>query len=180
MPEVHALPAQPILYHQGQTNDCGPFSLAIAASCFWPGRYPPADVARRLARYRVPRLGASLPWGLAGVGRALGLSVTTGWLGQLRDLKRCVDGGLPAIVLVHPSDFIGTPWYTLHYRVVVGYRDDVALPGGGEVYFACSGSYAESFGDERPGNVAISYQLLLGQWHTWLTPRWWATVKPAN
>ena len=45
MPEVHALPAQPILYHQGQTNDCGPFSLAIAANCFWPGRYPPADDA---------------------------------------------------------------------------------------------------------------------------------------
>ncbi len=175
--EIHRLAAQPTIMHQGATNACGPYSLAMAASCFWPGRYGPDVLAERLRLFRVPGVGATIWWGLVLVGRSLGLDVRDHWLGQIADLKACVDANHPAIVLVHPDDFDGTPAYTLHYRVVVGYRDDPALPGGGELYFACSGSWADALGDGRPGNVALSYARFQGQWHTYLTVRWWTEVS---
>jgi hypothetical protein len=124
----------------------------------------------------VPLLGATLPWGFVLASRALGLAARGHWLGTLQDLKRAVDSGTVAAVIVHPDDWPGVPWYALHYRLVVGYRDDAAIAGGGELYFACSGTASPGLPDGRPGNVAISYARFGAQWHTYLTPRWWAEL----
>lgn len=176
--QIRRLPVLPRLTHQGRTNDCGPHALAMAASCYWPGKCDPADAARRLRPFRLPGVGATMPWGIVLAGRWLGLAVRGHWFGKLADLKRCVDAGHPAIVVVHPDDFAGTPWYSLHYRVVVGYLDDPALPGGGELYFACSGAWAEALPGGRPGNVAVSYARFRRQWHTWATVYWYAELAP--
>ena len=174
--------------HQGRTNACGPYALAMAASCFPELATPPAgsgrtgapspeEAARRLRLFRVPGIGATMPWGIVLAGRALGLDVRGHWLGRLADLKRCVDAGHPAIVIVHPDDFPSCRWHALHYRVVVGYRDDPSLPGGGELYFACSGARSGCLEDGRPGNVALSYDQFSRQWTTYLTINWYAEVS---
>ncbi len=175
--EVHRLAQLPPALYQGRTNDCGPFALAAAATSLLGTTVPPFDAARRLRLYRVPFLGATLPWGFVSAARALGLMARGHWLGRPEDLKRAVDGGTVAAVIVHPTDWRGIPWYALHYRLVVGYRDDPALPGGGELYFACSGTPAPAFSDSRPGNVAVTYARFRAQWHTYLTPRWWAELR---
>jgi len=181
---VRHVPILPEIMHQGRTNACGPYALAMAASCFpdlagrtgRTGALSPVETARRLRPFRVPGVGATMPWGIVLAGRALGLDVCGHWLGRLADLKRCVDAGHPAIVVVHPDDFPGCRWHALHYRVVLGYRDDPSLPGGGELYFACSGAWNDSLEDGRPGNVALSYDQFRRQWTTYLTINWYAEV----
>jgi hypothetical protein len=173
---VHRVANAPRIWNQGPRNDCGPYSLAIAADSVCPGRSEPADALRLLRLLRVPGLGATPPWSLRPAGRSLGLIVRGHWLGRIRDLRAAVDAGQPTIILVHPDDVAGCPWYALHYRVVLGYRDDERLPGGGEFYLACSAAASPPFFDGRPGNLAMSYARLSGQWHTYLTPRWYAAV----
>ena len=173
---VHRLARVPVPLFQGQTNDCGPFALAAAATSLLGSEVTPVDAARRLRFFRVPRLGATLPWGFLFAARALGLAARGHWLGRLDDLKRAVDAGQIAAVIVHPDDWGRLPWHALHYRLVVGYRDDPARPGGGDLYFTCSGTPTPSLPDELPGNVAVSYARFQAQWHTYLTPRWWARI----
>ena len=173
---VHRLAQPPIARFQGHANDCGPFALSAAASSLLESEVAPSEAARRLRPFRVPLLGATMPWGFVFAARALGLAARGHWLGRLEDLQRAVDGGIVAAVIVYPNDWGGLPWYALHYRLVVGYRDDPALPGGGELYFACSGTPAPPFADGRPGNVAVSYARFRAQWHTYLTPRWYAEL----
>lgn len=177
--DLQRLRVLPEILQQGQTNACGPYSLAMAASCVWPGRHSPAEIGRRVRLFRVPWLGATLPWGIASAGRSLGLDVRARWLGRIEDLKRCVDVGHPAIVLVHPDERAGCAWYALHYRVLVGYRDDPSLPGGGEFYFACSATRCRALGGGRPGNLALDYAQFRRQWATYLTPNWYAEVTRA-
>jgi hypothetical protein len=173
-PETRRLATLPPILHQGASNDCGPFALAMAATALLGTAVPPAETARRLRFLRVPFLGATLPWGILFAARGLGLAAHGHWLGRIADLTRLVDLGLVPLVLVHPDDWPSLPWYALHYRVVVGYRDDPSLPGGGELCFACSGSPASALPDGLPGNVAISYAQFQRQWHTYITPRWYA------
>ncbi len=175
--QIHRLARPPIARFQGHANDCGPYALAAAATSLRGSEVTPSEAARRLRLFRVPSLGATMPWGFVFAARALGLVAREHLLGHLEDLKRAVDRGEVAAVIVQPNDWGHIPWYALHYRLVVGYRDDPALPGGGELYFACSGSPTPPFPDARPGNVAVTYARFEAQWHTYLTPRWWAALS---
>lgn len=174
---VHRLAQLPPTLFQGQTNDCGPYALAAAATSLLSSEVVPSEAARRLRLLRVPLLGATLPWGFVRAAQALGLRARGHWLGRLEDLKRAVDGGSIAAVIVHPDDWGRIPWNALHYRLIVGYRDDPGLPGGGELYFACSGTPTAALPDGRPGNVAVPYARFRAQWHTYLTPRWYAVLS---
>ena len=113
------LPRLPHL-SQGQTNNCGPYALAMVLGGFFPGRYQPPDVARLMRWLRIPRVGATLPWAIEVAGAQCGLRVKTGWFGRIETVKWWLDRGCPVLVIVHPDDFSGCPWYALHYRVVVG------------------------------------------------------------
>ena len=153
-------------------------SLAIAGDCLRPGAVEPATTLRLLRFLRVPGLGATPPWSLGFVAPRVGLALRGRLFGRIADLRATIEAGRPAIVLVRPDESGRVPWYTLHYRVVLGFRDDAGLAGGGELYFACSGCGRPPFGDERPGNVAIDYATFERQWRTWFTPRWFAVVEP--
>ena len=177
---VRRVPGSPRIWWQGPKNDCGPFALAIASDCLWPGAIEPATTLRLLRFLRVPWLGATPPWSLGLVAPRVGLALRGRRFGRIDDLRTAIEAGQPAIVLVRPDEAARVPWYTLHYRVVLGCRDDAGLPGGGELYFACSGCGRPPFGDERPGNLAIDYATFERQWRTWLTPRWFAVVEPRS
>jgi len=174
---VHKQARAPIPLFQGQSNDCGPYALAVAATSLLGTEVTPSETARRLRLFRLPWLGATLPWGFVLAASGLGLTVRGRFLGRLEDLKRAVDEGRVAAVVVHPDDWPGVPWFALHYRLVVGYRDDAEIHGGGELYFACSGTPTAVLPDGKPGNVAISYARFRAQWHTYLTPRWYAGLS---
>ncbi|MBI2939609.1 MAG: C39 family peptidase [Chloroflexi bacterium] len=171
---------RPVPYlFQGPANDCGPFALAMVLGGFWPERFSPQHVMSLMRRLRVPMVGATLPWAISVAGSRCGLHVHTHWFGTLDEVKRWVERDCPVLVIVHPDDFRRCPWYALHYRVVVGFRDDADLPGGGELYFRCSAA-PPCPGGEAPGNVTLSHADFQRQWRTWLTPNWYAAVWPAE
>jgi hypothetical protein len=174
--QVRRVPGSPRISWQGRTNDCGPHALAMAADCLRPGEVGPEATGRLLRFLRVPGLGATPPWGLGIVAPRIGLTLKGRFFGQIADVRAAVDAGRPAIVIVRPDETSACPWYALHYRVALGYRDAPGLPGGGELYFACSGCGRPPFGDSRPGNLAVDYATFARQWRTWLTPRWYAVV----
>ena len=166
----------PQVTSQGRANDCGPHALAMALSA--RGRRPvcPEIAGRALRSWRIPWIGATLPWGQGAAARRLGFSVRGGWFGRLEDIKRGIDNDRPVIVIVHPDDFGQCPWYALHYRVVVGYVDDTKLTGAGELYLACSATATAGLSAEHPGNVAMTYERFVSQWRTWLTINWWLEI----
>lgn len=124
--------------------------------------------------YRVPLLGATFPWGVVAAVRAYGLRARVGYLGKLHDLKHHVDCDRPVIVLVRPTDLPGHRFYDLHYRVLVGYRDD-ANAGEGQLYFNCS-SAGGSTEPSRPGNVVLGCDTFLRQWLVLGLFTWYAAV----
>ncbi|MCL4395305.1 MAG: C39 family peptidase [Chloroflexi bacterium] len=160
-------------------NDCGPHAAAMAISFYYPGGVNPASVARDMAFFRVPVLGATLPWGIR---HALGkhhLNATGASFRTLATLRESVAANQPAIVIVRPTDLPSCPWFTLHYRVLVGYLDDPLVAGGGELYFNCSAAPQRPSPSPAPGNVTVDYRTFLGkQWHTYLTRRWAVSVWP--
>lgn len=142
----------------------------------------PFEVTRRLRPWRVPFVGATLPWGVIAVARSFGVKADGHWLGRIGEIERAIDRGRAPVVIVHPDDFGVTPFFTLHYRVVVGYEKTGPEEQDGRLYFACSALperelFGESDGLARPGNLALDYRDFLRQWHTYLTIRFWAELS---
>lgn len=174
--DLRRVPGSPRIWYQGRTNDCGPHALAIAADCLRPGEVAPEMTLRLLRPLRVPGVGATPPWSLALVAPRIGLSLDGRFFGRIGNVRAAICAGRPVLVIVRPDEASSPPWYALHYRVVLGYRDDPALPGGGELFFACSGCGRPPHGDDRPGNMSVDYRSFERQWRTWLTPRWYGVV----
>lgn len=174
---VRRIEGNPRITFQGRTNDCGPHALAIAVDCLRPGEVEPATTLRLLRSLRAPGVGATPPWSLSLVALKVGVTIRNRLFGRVADLCAEIDAGRPILVIVRPDDASIPPWYALHYRVALGYRTDPGLPGGGELYFACSGCGRAPFGDGRPGNLAVDYATFERQWRTWLTPRWYGVVE---
>jgi hypothetical protein len=168
------IPKLPLITSQGSANDCGPHALAMAASALLTSSVAPDDCAELLRPYRVPGLGATMPWGIPLVAKQLGLRTRSGILGATSDLVTAIDAGRPVVVLVHPYDFAAR-WYDLHYRVVVGYERDAT----GLVVrwlLACSATPVPPAGE--PGwNLAQGADVFAAQWHTYLVPRWYAVLS---
>ena len=163
----------PKLYHQGATNACGPCALAMAASCLLPDPPSPAATSALLRPYRLPGVGATMPWGLVTCARQLGLRVSADILGTPAELRAALDGGDVVLVLVHPTDF-ACRWFDLHYRVLVGYE---ASESGRLVrwLFACSATRRAGAG-ERGWNLALPPARFQAQWHNALLPRWYVRL----
>jgi hypothetical protein len=167
------IPKLPLITSQGSANDCGPHALAMAASTLLDSPVSPAECAERLRLYRLPGVGATMPWGIPLAAAQLGLRSHAGVLGTTDDLTAAIDAGRPVVVLVHPSDF-AVRWFDLHYRVVVGYER--AESGAvARLLLACSATPAP-VDSERGWNLIMSIQTFAAQWHTYLVPRWYAEL----
>lgn len=174
---VHTLSTTIPILPQGKTRNCGPYATAMALSHYSTTPVDPTEVAATMHGYRLPFLGATLPWGIAIAVRAWGLCARWGFLGKLHDLKHHICCDRPVIVLVRPLDLPGHHFYDLHYRVLVGFRDDAAIPGGGELYFNCS-SAGGSPASTHPGNVTLSFEAFLQQWRVLGLLTWYLAVAP--
>lgn len=168
----------PLLLQNPSQNDCGPHAAAMAIGYYRPEACDAALIAQEIWFLRVPVIGATLPWGVTVALRRHGLRAIGGWFSPLAALKEHVVANRPVIVIVKPTDLAPCPWYALHYRVVVGYRDDPLLPGGGELYFNCSATPPRVPDAGRPGNVTVDCATFRRQWRTFLTYNWGAAVLP--
>lgn len=157
-------------------NDCGPCSVASVLSFFISAPPSSLAIAKEMEWWRVPLLGATLPWGITHTLHRYGVETTGGFLGSLDDLKRQIDLDRPVVVLVRPTDLRTQPAYSLHYRVAVGYNDRAAL-GDGELYFNCS-AVPLDHSPTHPGNVAVSYKLFRRQWLAYCSINWYAAAYP--
>ena len=168
----------PLLQQPPGENDCGPHAAAMAIGYYQPAGCDAAQIAGRIWFLRVPLIGATLPWGVTCALRSHALRAAGGWFSTLAALKEHVAADRPVIVIVRPSDLARCPWYALHYRVVVGYRDDPLLPGGGELYFNCSATPPRESVTGGPGNLTVDCATFRRQWRTFLTYNWSAAVMP--
>ncbi|MGQ9675907.1 MAG: C39 family peptidase [Chloroflexota bacterium] len=172
------------IFHQGRARNCGPYATAMALSFYLKSPVDPLEVAQAMRGCRVPLVGATFPCGPHTAVRAWGFGARTGYLGKLHDLKHHILCDRPVIVLVRPTDLPGHRPYDLHYRVLVGFRDDDSKPGGGELYFNCSSSSSEVSPAEsaptpsHPGNVTLSYESFLSQWIVAGLFTWYLAVTP--
>lgn len=166
----------PTLIKSQSKNDCGPCSVASVLSLFTPDPPSSQEIAQEFGWWRIPWLGATLPWGIVRVLHRHGLQTTGGFFGTLETLKRQIDLDRPVVVMVRPTDVLGLPVYSLHYRVVVGYNDRAEL-GDGELYFNCSAAPQDQSA-LHPGNVAADYQLFRRQWLTYCSINWYAAAYP--
>jgi hypothetical protein len=128
------------------------------------------QAAREMGAWRVPWLGATLPWGITTSISKHGLSSRSRWFGTIDVIKAEIDADRPVIVLVRPTDIKRLPFFSLHYRVVVGYNDNENAPGGGELFFCCSALPPVADREaNRPGNLTLSYAQFRWQWLTWMS-----------
>jgi hypothetical protein len=141
---------------------------------------PVTSVMDVMRLWRVPGIGATTPRAVHVALRRFDARGRGGWFGRIDDLRTAIDQNLPSLVIVRPTDFHNCSWNALHYRVVVGYADDAAAPGGGWLYFACSSAPQRSlFTDpvRAPVNVILSFADFERQWRTWATWRWHLAVE---
>lgn len=157
-------------------NDCGPCSVSSVLSFFMSSPPSPETVAAEMGLLRLPWIGATTFWGVTAALRRYGVDTTSGFFGSVETIKRHVDRGHPVVVNVRPTDLPGLPFYSLHYRVVVGYNDRT-VPGDGELYFNCSAAPYD-VSSSHPGNVAIDYGLFRRQWLTYCSINWYAAAYP--
>jgi len=146
-------------------NDCGPCSVTSVLSFFISDPPSLQAVSQELRSWRIPFFGATLHWGIGRTLRRFGLCTEGGSLGTLDGIKRQIDLDRPVVVLVRPTDLAHLLFFTLHYRVVIGYNDR-ATPEDGELYFNCSAAPTYTSAS-HPGNVAIDYRLFQRQWLTY-------------
>lgn len=171
--------SRPIFLVKSQSrNDCGPCSVASVLSFFTPDPMPLEAVSEELRPWRIPLVGATLPWGVSRALRRLGMETAGGFLGTLDDVKRNIDLDRPVVVLVRPTDLAHLPFYALHYRVAIGYNDR-ATPEDGELYFNCSAA-PNSPSSLHPGNVAVDYKLFRRQWLTYCSINWYVAAYPGK
>ncbi|MBI2955501.1 MAG: C39 family peptidase [Chloroflexi bacterium] len=165
--------------HSQSRNDCGPCATAMVLGFFGLEKPSPPQTAREMRLWRVPWVGATLPRGIVSTLHRHGLATESRWFGTIQKIKTHLDRDHPVIVLVRPTDLKGTPFFSLHYRVVVGYNDNASAPGGGELFFNCSASPERpDHQGERPGNVTLSYVEFLRQWLTWTSINWYTGAYP--
>ncbi|MGC9356315.1 MAG: hypothetical protein ACP5GX_00515 [Anaerolineae bacterium] len=127
--EAHRLPYPFSDWHayQGQTNDCGPFSVAIAANAIRQETvFNPEALSRSLAQWRgwlppdrVPGW-IVFPWGLVRVLREQGFGARWRVLNREERLWRNLHADLTTIVVVgRPLRFKGWRWAGWsHYKVL--------------------------------------------------------------
>jgi len=155
---------------QQDTNDCGTFSLALAASYWDPFKY---NVLKRNGRWFSQHHGDWKPgtwqghmcekagkFGFYSAARVLDRDNTTRTEG-IKTLKRWIASGVPVIVNI--DEYQDTETFSgEHYKVLVGYDDDAQLgyykEDGTEVhthgalYFANSGAK----GKDEPDDTALN------------------------
>lgn len=186
MDGLHSLSKPIPILHQGRTRNCGPYATAMALSFYLESPVDPLEVARAMRHCRLPLVGATFPCGPPAAVRAWGFRARTEYLGKLHDLKHHIYCDRPVIVLVRPTDLPGYRPYDLHYRVLVGFRDDDSQPGGGQLYFNCSSFRSErsaagsSLTPWQPGNVSLSYESFLSQWVVAGLFTWYLAVAPSG
>lgn len=169
------------LEHSQGKNDCGPCVTTMMLNYFLEERLTVPQIVREMGPWRIPKLGATLPWGIVRTLRRHGLGTVGGWFGRLEDIKAHIDADHPVIVLVRPTDLEGVPFFSLHYRVVVGYNDinNGRALGGGELFFNCSARSTTSESDSKHfGNLALGYTQFRRQWLTWVSINWYVAAYP--
>lgn len=162
-------------------NDCGPCATATVLTYLQMERITSRQAAEEMRVWRIPGVGATLPWGIPATLHKHGFPTAGGWFGTLNVIKDQIDADRPVIVLVRPTDLKGIPFLSLHYRVVVGYNDNENAPGGGELFFSCSALPPAPTSDvNHPGNLALSYALFRRQWLTWISINWYVAAYPGK
>jgi hypothetical protein len=133
---------QPLhLYHayQGETNNCGPYSTAIAANGYLgQAALDPQQVAETMSHWlyqprplphwsllRLPN-GATLPWGIAAFLRAQGIPARWHWHNAEERLRSNLEAGLITIVLIGDLiHFRGLRWEGwAHAKVLYAHDPD--------------------------------------------------------
>jgi hypothetical protein len=125
--------------HQGDTNDCGPFSVAIAANAvLGEERFDGRTVAREMNRpavrirpfphailYRV-RDGVTFPWGIVHYLRQHGIPARWSPFGTLSRLRRSLVGDQITLVMVaEPLRWQGRRYAGwAHVKIPFGYAAD--------------------------------------------------------
>lgn len=161
-----------------QRNDCGPCVTAMVLSFFSEQSIAPQQTAAALRFWRLPGLGATLPCGIIRILRQQGLETHGGFFGRLQDIKDHIDADHPVIVLVRPTDLEKAAFFSLHYRVVVGYNDNKEVPGGGKLFFNCSARTVIRIENGCAGNLSLSYAEFRRQWLTWASVNWYVAASP--
>lgn len=117
--------------HQGESNDCGPFSAAIVINALLGrGLADPHELSGRLERWeglrppgRILR-GPTFPWGMVHLLRGYGLSARWRPFATVERLRANLREGRVTIVLIgEPLRFCRWRWCGwMHYRVLYGWE----------------------------------------------------------
>ncbi len=133
--EVIALSSPVARYHvyQGDSNDCGPYCVAMATNTLYEGPLVSAAILsealnRRGFPERIPGW-ATLPWGVVASLRRLGLGARWRVGTSLKRLFVNLRRNCITIVIVgEPLRFVGRQWQGWsHYKILVAWNPDRGL-----------------------------------------------------
>lgn len=119
--------------HQRDSNDCGPYCVAMVANTLYDGPFVnaavlAAELDQRGFPERIPGW-ATLPWGVVASLRRLGLRARWRVGGSLKRLfANLRQNRLTIVIIGEPLRFVGRRWQGWsHYKILVAWQPDRGL-----------------------------------------------------